>query len=99
MAIALLFGIGALAVVMLWPYYDFAFRFDPEELLARYVDGDAPATLAEFHRSLALRVKAQWQRNGQLVRRLRQAFELALILLLLNILAWLFAIAQVFGAH
>jgi hypothetical protein len=42
---------------------------------------------------LALRIKADWQRNGRIVRRLREAFQLALILLLLNILAWLFSIA------
>jgi hypothetical protein len=99
LAIALLFAIGALAVVVLWPYYDLAFRFDPEDLLARYVDGASPATLAEIHRSLALRAKAQWQSNGKLVRRLREAFQLALVLLLFNILAWLFSIAQVLGAH
>jgi hypothetical protein len=37
-ALALLVGIGALAVYLLWPYYNLTFRFDPEELLARYVD-------------------------------------------------------------
>jgi hypothetical protein len=39
------------------------------------------------------RVKADWHRTGRVVRRLREAFQLALILLLLNILAWLFSIA------
>ena len=98
-AIALLFAIGALAVVMLWPYYDFAFRFDPEDLLSRYLDGNRTATMSEMYRSLALEIKAQWQRNGKLVRRLREAFQLALILLLFNILAWMFSIAQVLGSH
>ena len=98
-AITLLFAIGTLAVIMLWPYYDFAFRFDPEDLLARYLDGNHTTTMSEMHRSLALEIKAQWQRNGKLVRRLREAFQLALILLLFNILAWMFSIAQVFGLH
>ena len=98
-AITLLFAIGALAVVMLWPYYDFAFRFDPEDLLSRYLDGNRTATMSEMYRSLAIEIKAQWQRNGKLVRRLREAFQLALILLLFNILAWMFSIAQVFGSH
>src|SRR6266536_2137461 len=29
-ALALLLSIGALAVLMLWPYYAFSFRFDPD---------------------------------------------------------------------
>src|SRR5262245_12084909 len=48
--------------------------------------------------SLAVQAKAQWQDNGRLVRRLCEAFQLALVLLLFNILAWLFFIAQVLGA-
>jgi hypothetical protein len=47
-----------------------------------------------MHRELALRIKADWHRNGRIVRRLREAFQLALVLLVLNILAWLLAIAQ-----
>src|SRR5918995_6440774 len=33
-ALGLLFAIGALAVLMLWPYYNLTFRFDPQGLLA-----------------------------------------------------------------
>jgi hypothetical protein len=34
-ALGLLVAIGALAVVLLWPYYNLSFRFDPEDLIAR----------------------------------------------------------------
>jgi len=70
---------------------------DAQDLLDRYIDSQAPATLAGMHRDLALRIKADWHRNGRVVRRLREAFQLALILLLLNILAWLFSIARLSG--
>jgi hypothetical protein len=33
LALALLFLIGLLVVIMLWPYYAYTFRFDPEQLL------------------------------------------------------------------
>jgi hypothetical protein len=92
-ALALLLATGALTVALLWPYYNLSFRFDAQDLLDRYVDTRAPATLAGMQRDLALRIKADWQRNGRIVRRLREAFQLALILLLLNILAWLLSIA------
>jgi uncharacterized membrane protein len=93
LAVGLLLATGALAVVVLWPYYNLSFRFDAQDLLDTYVDSQAPATMAGMHRELALRIKADWHRNGRVVRRLREAFQLALILLLLNICAWLFSIA------
>ena len=42
LAISLLLLIGALTVALLWPYYNLTFRFDPEELLATYVDTTNP---------------------------------------------------------
>jgi hypothetical protein len=93
-ALVLLVAIGALAVFLLWPYYNLTFRFDPEDLLARYVDLADPMPMAAMHRELALRIKADWQRNGRIVRRLREALQIALILLLLEIVAWLFSIAE-----
>ena len=51
-ALGLLFVIGALAVLMLWPYYNLSFRFDPEDLLVRYVDVAEPVPMAVIHREL-----------------------------------------------
>jgi hypothetical protein len=96
-ALGLLFAIGALAVLVLWPYYNLTFRFDPEDLLARYVDVAQPKPMAAIHRELALQIKSDWQQNGRIVRRLREALQLALILLLVEIATWLFSIADVEG--
>jgi hypothetical protein len=85
--------IGVLAVLLLWPYYDLSFRFDPEELLADYVDRDPPLPMPALHRELALRAKADWRRNGRIVRRMREYMQLALVLLIVDILAWMFSIA------
>ena len=93
-ALALLVAIGALAVFLLWPYYNLTFRFDPEDLIARYVDVSEPKPMATIHRELALQIKADWAQNGRVVRRLREALQIALILLLLEIVAWLFSIAE-----
>ena len=89
----LLVAIGGLAVFLLWPYYNLTFRFDPEDLLARYVDVPEPVPIAEMHRELALQIKADWVRNGRIVRRLREAMQVALILLLAEIVVWLLSIA------
>jgi uncharacterized membrane protein len=91
-ALGLLFAIGGLAVLLLWPYYNLTFRFDPEDLLARYVDVAEPMPMPAIHRELALQIKADWKRNGRIVRRLREALQIALVLLLVEIAAWLFSI-------
>jgi hypothetical protein len=44
-----------------------------------------------MHRQLALRISDDWHHNGRIIRRLREAFQLALILLVLEIVAWLFS--------
>jgi hypothetical protein len=93
-ALGLLFAIGALAAFLLWPYYNLTFRFDPEDLLARYVDVADPPPMTAIHRELALRIKADWRRNGRIVRRMREALQLALVLLLVEIAAWLFSISE-----
>jgi hypothetical protein len=93
-ALGLLVAIGCLAVFLLWPYYNFTFRFDPEVLLARYVDVAEPPALALIHRELAIQIKADWQANGRIVRRLREALQVALILLIVEIAAWLISIAE-----
>ena len=92
-ALGLLVAIGCLAVFLLWPYYNLTFRFDPEALIARYVDVADPPPMAVIHRELALQIKADWRANGGIVRRLREALQVALILLIAEIAAWLFSIA------
>jgi hypothetical protein len=94
LALTLLFVIGALIVLMLWPYYNYTFRFDPKELLSKYVDGGAYVSMSEMHRELALRIEADRLNNWRIIQRLRVALQFSLILLLLEILAWLFSIAR-----
>ena len=90
--VGLLFLVGALIVFMLWPYYNFTFRFDPGELLRSFVDRDEPATMDEMHRTLALRIKTDMANNWRIIQRIRVALQLSLIVLLLEILAWLVSI-------
>jgi hypothetical protein len=94
-AISLLLIIGALTVALLWPYYNLTFRFDPEELLDTYVDSEQPLGMSDMQRQLALRIKADWRRNGRIVRRLRELFQVALVILLAEILAWMLSVAGV----
>jgi hypothetical protein len=76
------------------PYYNLTFRFDPEDLIARYIGVAEPTPMAVIHRELALQIKADWRQNGRIVRRLREALQIALILLIADIVAWLFSITE-----
>jgi hypothetical protein len=93
-ALVLLFLIGVLVVYMLWPFHKYTFRLDPRQLLIQYVDGGSRATMPEMYRELALRLENDRASNWRIIQRLRLALQVALILLLLNILAWFVAIAQ-----
>ncbi|MER8944978.1 hypothetical protein [Mesorhizobium sp. M0185] len=42
LALTLLFLIGLLVAIMVWPYYNYTFRFDPEKLLQDFVDQHLP---------------------------------------------------------
>jgi hypothetical protein len=94
-AVTLLLALGIQIVILLWPYHQYRFRFDPEDLLRRYVDRDPPASISEMYRELALRMEEDRKSNWRIIQRLRIALQLALICLVLEILAWLFAVAPV----
>lgn len=91
-ALVVLFLIGILMAFMLWPYYNYTFRFDPEELLAQYVDGDTAASMSALHRALAMRIKADMLANWRIIQPIRVALQVSLVLLLLEIGAWLLSI-------
>ncbi len=91
-ALGLLFGIGALIALMLWPYYNYRFRLDPAELLRDY--GDRATSMSEMHRALALRLEAYRAGNWRIIQRLRLALQTALILFIVEIFAWLVAIGR-----
>lgn len=93
-ALTLLFGVGALIAFLLWPYHSYTFRFDPRDLLKQYVDDDPRGTMSKMHRALALRIETDRATNWRIIQRLRLALQIALILLLLEILAWFIAIAR-----
>jgi hypothetical protein len=79
-------------VFLLWPFHAYRFRFDPRQLLGDYIDTDSPSSLSEMQRELALRVENDRESNWRIIRRLRIALQLALVLFLLEIVACLFAI-------
>jgi len=94
-ALLLLLPLGGVIAFILWPYYNYTFRLDPEDLLEQFVDREVPATTPEMHRALALRIKADMIRNWKIIQPTRLALQVALVLLLIEIFAWLLSIAAI----
>lgn len=94
-ALALLLVNGGLVVFIIWPYQNYTFRFDPDRLLAEFCDDEAPTTIDAMHRTLSSRIKRNLDDNWRIIQRLRFGLQLALVLFVLNIVAWLFAIGKV----
>lgn len=92
-ALGCLFALGIVIVLMIWPYSQYKFRFDPRELLEQYVDSEPQASLTQMHRELALRIESDRQENWRIIQRLRAYMQLALVLFLLEILWWLMSLA------
>lgn len=94
LAISLLFALGILIAFLLWPYRRYAFRFDPVELLESYVTGHAGLSLADVHRALALRIADDLARNWTIIQRLRLGLQASLVLLLIEVAAWVISMAS-----
>ena len=92
-ALAVFSAIAILVVFLLWPYQRYRFRFDPNDLLRRYVDAAQPTSLAAMHRDLAVQAERDRANNWRTIQRLLVVLQAALLLLLLEIAAWLIAIA------
>jgi hypothetical protein len=94
-ALSLLLAIGVLVVFVLWPHHSYVFRFDPLELLRIYGADSGRETIHSMHRGLSMRIHEDLNSNWRMIVRLRAALQLALVLFVLNILAWLFAVGRV----
>ncbi len=87
-------GAGTALVWLLWPREGWRFRFGPKRIIADYVESKEPADLDEMHRDLALHLAENLSANDIKLRRLWRGFELSCSLLVVEIVAWIVALAQ-----
>jgi hypothetical protein len=92
-ALIVFFAIGVLVVLLLWPYQSYRFRFDPNDLLQRYIDAERSISLSDMHRDLAVEAERHRSENWKNIQRLLFGLQATLILLIVEIAAWLISIA------
>jgi hypothetical protein len=63
------------------------------QLLERFADGPTRGGLDEMRRELALEIEADRTSNGRLIRRMPEARQLGLVLLIAELLTWSISIA------
>jgi hypothetical protein len=85
--------VGATVLVVLWPRHDWQFGTSPKDLIAQYVEPET-LPLALVHRDLALHRAASFTGNATQLRWLFRAFRLGLVALLVEVGAWLVALAE-----
>lgn len=90
-ALGLFAGNLVICILILWPWTGWKFFPDGRGVIASYVElkGRPPAGLAETHRGLAVEMSEASAKNRQRLRWLYIAFEVAAILLVLEIGAWI----------
>jgi hypothetical protein len=89
LAVAAFLGMAACTVVILWPF-EFWFNVSAAEMLA-IIDSralDNRVTADEAYRELALRLEENYDYNLPRIRRLTSLFRLAILLLVIEVGAW-----------
>ncbi len=70
------------------------FRFGAEQIIGDYVEADEPADLNVMHRDLALHLAENVRHNKKRMTWMWRGFEAACVLLVIEIVAWIVALAQ-----
>lgn len=89
--------LGFAVLVMLWPRRDWTFSLEPEDFIATYVeptDGE-PLDLHLIERDLALHIGISTVFNRDQLNALATIFRVAVLLLVVEVLAWVVALAAV----
>jgi hypothetical protein len=84
--------VGFAVLLVLWPRRDWTFSLAPDEFIATYlepVDG-APLEIDLIERDLALHMGRSAELNRRQLSKLMSAFRVGAVLLMAEVLAWVF---------
>lgn len=94
MALASFVAVSLIALALLWPRH-WEFSADPSELISTYIEADGRASIEELHRDLSLHMHGSYLENWDGLRRLAALFQAAGILLTIETILWIVAIALI----
>jgi hypothetical protein len=81
---------------LLWPWRDWRFTVNAQSFIRTYLEppDGAPLDLPAIHRDLALHMESSWQANRGQLRWLQAAFRVAAMLLVIEVVLWIIALAN-----
>jgi hypothetical protein len=92
-AVAAFATVGLCVLAVLWPRSDWSFNASASDIIAGYVEPDA-LSLPEIHRDLALHRSAAYDGNARQLGTLFLVFRVGLVLLVVEVAAWIVALAE-----
>jgi hypothetical protein len=92
-AIAAFALVGLAVLAVLWPRHDWQFSADTSKLISEYIEPEL-LPLPLIHRDLALHRSASYVRNAHQLAWLFRSFRVGLILLVVEVSAWVVALAE-----
>lgn len=93
LAVVAFAALALCVLAVLWPRTDWSFNASASDLIAGYIEPD-PLSLPEIHRDLALHRSAAYDRNARQLATLFLVFRVGLGLLVVEVAAWLVALAE-----
>jgi hypothetical protein len=92
-AVLAFLGLSLALLLILWPRNDWQDTSLPSRVLAKGIEVDEPLPMAFIRRDLALQMERVYLTNTDSYVRLARSFRAAVMLLNLEVLAWVLAIA------
>ncbi len=86
--------LGFVVLLVLWPRRDWEFSFAPDQFIATYLEPaeGKPLALHLIERDLALHMGRSAELNRRQLRTLMGVFRVGAVLLVVEVLAWVFAL-------
>jgi hypothetical protein len=105
LALSAFASLGLAILVILWPWRDWTFTVHAPTFIANYLEPPPPVDdsgappleplpLPAVHRDLALHMSASYTANARQLRWLMLAFRVSALLLTVEVIAWLVALAS-----
>ena len=85
--------VGGCVLLVLWPRSDWSFSASAADIIAEYIEPD-PVALPDVYRDLALHRAAAYDRNARQLGRLFTVFRVGLVVLVVEVAAWVVALAE-----
>lgn len=85
-------GVATTLLTILWPRR-WEFAVDPHDVIRTYIESAEPTTIEYLHRELSIHMNGSYNENSKELRKLVVFFQIANVLLVVEVVLWIVAIA------